>query len=84
VQQILTSKKHKLDAGELSASTLGEYRHTTDRIVAQFQKPGKAVLRKHKAASSGNMMEADEPRRPLDAASAPLKSPLKNGCQTNS
>jgi hypothetical protein len=30
------------------------------------------VLRKNKAASGGNMMEADELRRPLDAASVPI------------
>jgi integrase len=35
---------------------------------SEFKKPGKAVLRRHKAGNGGNMMEADELRRLLDAA----------------
>jgi len=135
----LTAKTRKLDAGELSVSTLAEYRHTTDWIVAQFKKdrlvnnlasddfaalraniakrwgpvrsgneitrvksvfkfgldnglidrpvrfgsefkkPSKAVLRKCKAASGGNMMEADELRRLLDSASVQVKAMLLMG-----
>jgi integrase len=43
---------------------------------SEFKKPGKAVLRKHKASSGGNMMEADELRKLLDAAPTQLKAML--------
>ena len=38
------------------------------RYGSEFKKPGKAVLRKHKADADGNMMEADEIRKLLDAS----------------
>ena len=37
------------------------------RFGSEFRKPGKAVLRRHKAANGGNMMESDEIRKLLDA-----------------
>jgi integrase len=37
----------------------------------RFAKPSKKVLRKHRAANGGNMMEAEEIRRLLDATSRP-------------
>ena len=36
--RFLTAKKRKLDAGELTAGTLREYRLTTDRLVAAFDR----------------------------------------------
>jgi integrase len=39
------------------------------RFGSEFKKPGKAVLRRHKNGNGGNMMEADEIRKLLDAAS---------------
>lgn len=41
------------------------------RMGDQFKKPGKAVLRKHKAANGGNMMEAGEIRALLESVGRP-------------
>lgn len=49
----------------------------TDRAVrfgTEFRKPGKAVLRRHKATSGPNMLEADEIRKLIDAAGVPLRA----------
>lgn len=46
------------------------------RYGSEFKKPGKAVMRRHKASNGGNMMEADEIRKLLDAAPLPLKAML--------
>ncbi len=46
------------------------------RYGSEFKKPGKSVLRRHKADKGGNMMEADELRRLLRAAPVQLKAML--------
>lgn len=46
------------------------------RLGSEFKKPGKAVLRRHKAANGGNMMEADEIRKMIDAAPTQIKAML--------
>jgi hypothetical protein len=126
--RFLAAKQRKLESGEIGQRMFGEYKATTDRLVAtfggkrrvddiasddfeamraelakqfgrirlgneitrvksvfkyandnglleravrygsEFKKPGKAVLRKHKADADGNMMEADEIRKLLDAS----------------
>jgi integrase len=46
------------------------------RYGSEFKKPGKSVLRRHKAGNGANMMEADELRTLLDAAPVQLKAML--------
>lgn len=43
---------------------------------SEFKKPGKAVLRKHKNGAGGNMMEAEEVRKLIEAAPGQLKAML--------
>jgi integrase len=49
------------------------------RFGGEFRKPGKAVLRRHKAATGVKMLEADELRRLIDAASVPLRAMILLG-----
>jgi len=139
--RFLTAKQRKLEAREIGARMFGEYKATTDRLVAtfgarrrlddvaaddfeslraelakqfgpvrlgnevtrvksvfkyaiengllerpmqklfgnEFKKPGKAVLRKHKADAGGTMMEAEEIRKLLDAADPTAKAILLLG-----
>jgi integrase len=44
------------------------------RYGGEFKKPGKAVLRKHKADSGGNMMEAGEVRAMIETAPPALRA----------
>jgi integrase len=44
------------------------------RFGGEFRKPDKAVLRRHRAANGGRMLEAAELRRLLDAAPLPLRA----------
>lgn len=46
------------------------------RYGSEFQKPGKAVLRRHKASGGQRMFEAEEVRRVLKEADVPNHSPL--------
>jgi integrase len=46
------------------------------RYGSEFKKPGKAVMRRHKADNGKNMMEAHELRKLLKAASPQLKAML--------
>src|SRR5581483_2974783 len=130
----LTAKLRKREAGELGLRMFGEYRDTTDLLVAafgktrrvddlaaddfealratmaerwgpvrlgnaitrvrsvfhyalnkglldrlprfggEFRKADKAVLRRHRAANGSKMLEANELRRLIDAASVPLRA----------
>ncbi len=132
--RFLTAKLRKREAGELGLRMFGEYRDTTDLLVAafgktrlvddlaaddfeslratmaerwgpvrlgnaitrvksvfkyaldnglidkpvrfggEFRKPDKAVLRRHRATNGARMLEADELRRLIDAASVPLRA----------
>jgi integrase len=49
------------------------------RFGPEFKKPSARVLRKHRAARGERMLEADELRRLLDAAPAPLKAMILLG-----
>ncbi|MSU78928.1 MAG: hypothetical protein EXS16_12640 [Gemmataceae bacterium] len=49
------------------------------RFGSEFKKPGKSVLRKHKVDNGGNMMEADEIRKLLDAADPTTKAMILLG-----
>jgi integrase len=49
------------------------------RYGSEFRKPDKAVLRRHRAANGVRMLEADEIRRLLDAADAPLRAMILLG-----
>lgn len=49
------------------------------RYGSEFDKPGKAVLRRHKAANGKNMMEVDAIRRLLDAAPVQIRAMLLLG-----
>lgn len=44
------------------------------RFGGEFRKPDKAVLRRHRATNGAKMLEADELRRLIDAASASLRT----------
>jgi len=44
------------------------------RFGGEFRKPDKAVLRRHRAVNGTKMLEADELRRLIDAASVPLRA----------
>jgi integrase len=44
------------------------------RFGGEFRKPDKAVLRRHRAANGGRMLEAAELRRLIDAAPLPLRA----------
>jgi integrase len=139
--RFLTAKQRKMEAREIGARMFGEYKATTDRMVAtfgarrrlddiasddfeslraelakqfgpvrlgneitriksvfkyanengllerpmqklfgsEFKKPGKAVLRKHKADTGGNMMEVEEIRTLLDAARPATRAMLLLG-----
>jgi integrase len=46
------------------------------RYGSEFRKPGKSVLRRHKATTGGNMMEAAEIHRLLDSATTQCKAML--------
>jgi integrase len=46
---------------------------------SEFKKPGKAVMRRHRAQSSEKMLEADDLRKLLGAADVPLKAMLLLG-----
>jgi integrase len=137
--RFLTAKQRKMEAREIGQRMFGEYKATTDRLVAtfgakrrvddiasddfeslradlakqfgpvrlgneitriksvfkyasdnglldkpvrygsEFKKPGKAVLRKHKVDAGGNMMEAEEIRKLLNAADPATKAMLLLG-----
>lgn len=49
------------------------------RYGSQFAKPSKSVLRRHRAASGKNLLDAEEVRRMLKAASTPLKAMILLG-----
>ena len=49
------------------------------RYGSEFKKPGKSVLRRHKALNGKNMLEANEVRRLLDGASVPLRAMILLG-----
>lgn len=44
------------------------------RYGSEFEKPDKAVLRRHRAKAGERMLEADQLRRVIDAAAAPLRA----------
>ncbi|MCI0643206.1 MAG: site-specific integrase [Gemmataceae bacterium] len=44
------------------------------RYGSEFRKPGKSVLRRHKAQNGERMLEADALRKLIDAAGVPLKA----------
>jgi integrase len=137
--RFLNAKLRKWQAGEIGPRSFGEYRDTTDLLVAafgktrlvddlaaddfeslrasmagrwgparlgngimriksvfkyaqdnrlidrpvhfgsEFKKPGKAVLRRHRAANGTKMLEAPDLRRLLDGASVPLKAMILLG-----
>jgi integrase len=49
------------------------------RYGSEFKKPGKAVLRRHRAANGTKMLEADQLRSLLDAADVPLRAMILLG-----
>jgi integrase len=49
------------------------------RYGSELKKPGKTVLRKHKATNGAKMIEAPELRRLLDAAGVPLRAMILLG-----
>jgi integrase len=49
------------------------------RFGGEFRKPDKAVLRRHRAANGVKMLEADELRRLIDAASVPIRAMILLG-----
>src|SRR5262245_42463736 len=49
------------------------------RVGSEFKKPDKAVLRRHRAQNGEKMLEADQLRRLLDAAPAPLRAMILLG-----
>jgi integrase len=137
--RFLTAKFRKRESGELGLRMFGEYRETTDLIIAafgttrlvddlaaddfeslratmakrwgpvrlsnaitrvksvfkyaigqgliqkavrlgdEFRKPDKSVLRRHRATNGARMLEADELRRLIDAASVPLRAMILLG-----
>ncbi len=70
VQQIRSVFKYGVDAGLMDRSP---------RYGANFKRPAKAVLRKHRAKKGHRMFEAAELRRILDAATMPLKAMILLG-----
>jgi integrase len=49
------------------------------RFGGEFKKPDKAVLRRHRAQNGEKMLEADELRKLIDAAKAPLRAMILLG-----
>jgi len=137
--KFLTAKLRRMETDELSPRTFGEYKQTTDRLIAffdqirlvedfgaddfeqlrseiaktcgpvrlgneitrvksvfkyaadnklidqpvtfgsEFNKPGKAVMRRHKAASDKKLFTAEEIRNLIEKAPLPMKSAILLG-----
>ncbi len=70
IQKVRTVFKYSFEAGLIEKPM---------RFGPEFKKPSASVLRRHRAASGGRMMEAMELQRLLKAATVPLKAMILLG-----